>query len=88
MQGLTRKLTLTLFQVMFEKTSILYHRYMANFLVIYIRLIHCSMIQLHKMDMPLNHIYQMCELLTDRLLVFQFINGYKKLCLSKGKCYC
>lgn len=31
--------------------------------------------------MPLNHIYQICEFLTNHLLVF-LINGYKKLCFS------
>lgn len=33
--------------------------------------------------MPLNHIYQICKLLTDHLFVFQLINGNRKLCFSK-----
>lgn len=64
---------------MLEKTSILYDRYIVNFHIIYIRLNHL----VTQSDMPSNHIYHICELLTDHLFVFQPINGYRKLCLSK-----
>lgn len=64
---------------MYEKTSILYHQCIAKFFIIYIRLITSPNVYLYKRDMPLNHIYQIWEL---NLLVFNRINGNKKLCLS------